>query len=81
MHMEELLERVQTSPVDDEPWDRLPTPEEEEAAYAIPPRINQPAQRPEPRAELAGCVPALWERWHIERSSRDRGRRSRFAGR
>ncbi len=79
--MEELLERIQTPTVDTECYDDYPTPEEEEAAYAIPLRITQPVQRQEPRAELAGCVPALWERWHVERSCRDRGRRSRFAGR
>jgi hypothetical protein len=81
IHMEELLERVQTSTVDTESCIDYPTPEEEEAAYAIPLRIAQPVQRQEPRSELAGCVPALWERWHVERSCRNRGRRNRFAGR
>jgi hypothetical protein len=81
MHMEELLERIQTSTVDTESCDDHPTPEEEEAAYAIPQRITQPVQRKEPRAELSGCVPALWERWQPEYGYRDRGRRSRFAGR
>lgn len=79
--MEELLERVQTSTVDTESCIDYPTPEEEEAAYAIPLRFAQPAQRQELRADLAGCVPALWERWHVERSCRNRGRRNRFAGR
>ncbi|MFM2447839.1 MAG: hypothetical protein RIS44_289 [Pseudomonadota bacterium] len=79
--MEELLDRVQSPAVDTESYDDYPTAQEEEEAYAIPRRIVQSVQRQEPRAELAGCVPALWERWHVERSCRDRGRRSRFAGR
>ncbi len=79
--MEDLLERVQTPVIELQDRGTYPTPEEEEAAYAIPKRVIQPVQRPEPRAELAGCVPALWERWHLDRGYRDRSRRSRFTGR
>ncbi len=78
--MEELLECVETPTVDADLYD-YPTPEEEEAAYAIPRRIVQPVQRQELAAERAACVPALWERWHPDRGFRDRSRRSRFSAR
>ena len=79
--MEELLDRVQSPAVDTESYDDYPTAQEEEEAYAIPKHIAQPAQRHGPSTALVDVAPALWERWHVERSCRDRGRRSRFAGR
>ncbi len=80
--VQDLLERPLNRAVAPDAHD-YPTPEEEEAAYAVPPRIVPPAVREEPRVDLAGCVPACWERWDRGRSCRDRNRirRSRFVGR
>ena len=81
MPMEELLERLHIPTAYTESYDDYPTAQEEEEAYAIPRDMVQPRQRQEPQAEPAGCVPASWERWHVERNCRERGRRSRFSGR